>query len=405
PVSNAEVRLESNQVASSLDGEHLMSKAMTDENGIYELEIGEETPSRLVPFKNDGHRTGVSTLDLLKVARHVLGIRPLTSAYQYIAADVTNDGRVSTADMLHIQRLVLGVYAEFPKSNSWRFVKRDFNFGDLDYILKNGFPESYDLSQMDLSEPMDDLDFIAIKIGDLNPDYGSKLRGGNSSSETLSLKTEDQILIPGTQIEVTIKADDFNKVFGFQQELAFDPNQMTLRDIQYHDALDISEDNFGLHRIDDGMITTSWYDLDSKSIEADETIFTLVFDVHRSGQLSDILAISSNEIVTEAYFSDDRIGDVQFIFENDTNDFDITDLAPNPFRNETLLKFSVPATGDVQVTISDISGRLINQRNLQATKGENQIAFKESELNGAGIYIIKLDYKEHTALRKMVLIE
>ena len=76
----------------------------------------------ITPARNDNHKNGVSTLDLVRIQKHLLGIEVFTSPYQFIAADANNNQQVSAIDMIEIRKLVLGIYPTFPQNQSWRFV-------------------------------------------------------------------------------------------------------------------------------------------------------------------------------------------------------------------------------------------------------------------------------------------
>jgi len=95
---------------------------MTDEDGEY-LSASNlmNTSYSVSAYKNDDHRNGVSTLDILLIQRHILSIQPLTSPYQYISADANNDKIISAADLVDIRKIVLEIVSEFPSNNSWRF--------------------------------------------------------------------------------------------------------------------------------------------------------------------------------------------------------------------------------------------------------------------------------------------
>jgi hypothetical protein len=85
---------------------------VTTQNGKYIFPIvplGNEYT--ITPDRNDQHRNGVSTLDLVRIQKHLLGVEPFTSPYQYIAADANNTQAVSAIDLVEIRRLLLGIYS------------------------------------------------------------------------------------------------------------------------------------------------------------------------------------------------------------------------------------------------------------------------------------------------------
>ena len=48
------------------------------------------------PYSNDNPLNGVSTLDIVEIQRHILGMQSLDSPYKIIAADINNDKTLST---------------------------------------------------------------------------------------------------------------------------------------------------------------------------------------------------------------------------------------------------------------------------------------------------------------------
>jgi hypothetical protein len=68
--------------------------------------------------RNDQHKNGVSTLDLVKIQKHLLGIEPFTSPYDLIAADADNHQNVSAIDLIELRKLILGIYTTLPTARA-----------------------------------------------------------------------------------------------------------------------------------------------------------------------------------------------------------------------------------------------------------------------------------------------
>ncbi len=105
--------------------------------------------------KNDIYNVlnGISTLDLVMIQRHILGMQPMQSELMRIAADVNGDKYISVYDMVLLRKLILGISSTLPES--WR--------------IRN----KIDLSQhaiqiVNLSEDVNNADFVLIKVGDIN---------------------------------------------------------------------------------------------------------------------------------------------------------------------------------------------------------------------------------------------
>ena len=82
--------------------------------------------------KDDIALNGVSTLDLVLMQKHILGIDPFDSAYKVIASDVDNNEKVTAADLVNLRRIILGIEDEFSNGqSSWRFVKADVTYPNI----------------------------------------------------------------------------------------------------------------------------------------------------------------------------------------------------------------------------------------------------------------------------------
>lgn len=138
--------------------------AMTTADGRFLLEpfvFAGTQPTAVAELPEDIYRNprlGVSTLDVLLLRMHVLGIQPL-DATQQVAADLNGDGQIDVADVAILQKILLG----FPVSQE-------------DPVLNEGWWRLRTLPFVPLPEngtdPVDrDVTIQAIKLGDLNFSY------------------------------------------------------------------------------------------------------------------------------------------------------------------------------------------------------------------------------------------
>ena len=163
PIQNAEVFLNCNHP------EYPRSE-YTDANGYYSFDaVPDEFSACFITVDKPGdYLYDVSTLDLVKIMRHLLGLQPFTTPYQRIAADLSNDSKVSVSDLILHRRLILGVITELPSSSSWKFLDSNFEFTDPNdpWTDLNDFgAEPYRIMLTpELEAPYD---FIGVKIGDI----------------------------------------------------------------------------------------------------------------------------------------------------------------------------------------------------------------------------------------------
>lgn len=148
-------------------------------DGCYTLQIpdSQDFSATLTPKKNDNPTNGVTTFDAIIIRKHILDIERLPTPYKMIAADINNSGSVSTFDIVLMRKLILGVDDHFTNNSSWRFVDRDYVFPDPNFPSSPPFPESIEVN----GGAMGTVDFIAIKIGDVNDSAEPALVGEDES--------------------------------------------------------------------------------------------------------------------------------------------------------------------------------------------------------------------------------
>lgn len=140
---------------------------LTLETGQYtfsDLEAGVDYT--LLAEKDDDHGNGVTTYDMVLIARHILGVQPLDSPYKIIAADVNRSNSVSTMDLVELRKLVLHLQEDFSNNTAWRFIDADYLFPDPAHPFQEPFPEAIHINN--LIPGLLPASFIGVKVGDVN---------------------------------------------------------------------------------------------------------------------------------------------------------------------------------------------------------------------------------------------
>lgn len=359
----------------------------------------------VTPAKDTNVVNGVTTFDLVLIRKHVLNEQMLDSPYKIIAADANNSASVTTADMVAIQKAILHEVDTFPSNKSWRFVDAAYQFPDPSNPWTEEFPEVYNIN--DLNGNMDSVNFLAIKIGDVN---GSAAPNefwnpvDERTSETLVLRTTNQQLHPDDLTRIPVTSDNFEEIIGFQFTLRFDPAAMEIVDIEPGALPNLTQANFGFSLINQGVVTASWNDSRPQYLPSDETLFTLVVRPLSSKPLEEVLAISSDYTVAEAYFESGDLLDVELEFAEGQGIESALSavVAPNPFTAETTIGFFNPADQEVILRIFNTAGNLVYEQSRMAYKGYGQFSVGSSELSVAGTYIYQLITSDDAVSGKLV---
>jgi hypothetical protein len=359
------------------------------------------------PERNDDPTNGVSTADIVKIQRHILGIESLNSPYKLIAADVNLSATVTAADISEIRKLILGVTSQFNKVQSWTFVPKTYVFPDpaKPYNAPRELSTSVDAGSNVIEN------FVAIKMGDVNTTArGHQFAGSSSRSNgKLNLEIENGQTVAGELYRVEFKSSDFNNIAGYQFTLRFDRQTLSFESIEAG-VLNVDESNFGTSRVNDGILTTSWNNKVAQSSDENSTLFTLVFRAAANANIGKLLAITSDVTAAEAYDAELNVKDVNLGVRTergveDSGVFELYQNTPNPFAKETVIGYRLPEAGAVKLSIYDVTGKVLRVYEMQGVKGLNTFKVQKADLNAGGVLYYQLDAADHTATKRMVVID
>jgi len=357
------------------------------------------------PVKDNDPLNGVSTFDLVLINKHILGLQPLGSPYKMIAADANGNRSITTADMVELRKLILGIYTELPNNTSWRFVDKNYVFPNPSNPFQDIFPETKEIIDPQTHQMYED--FVGIKTGDVN---------GNAVTNSLML-TEDRSV--GTLLfDVENRLVQFGETFTVELRPAEPATgyQFTL----YHPGLQIvdvrpgggmSADNFGFFP-NEQSLTVSYFSNQSAGG------FAVTFRAAASGSLSQMLSMSSRITKAEAYRSDATnaagtahdLFDLGLRFNSDETTTSVSGVGlelyqnqPNPWTNRTRLGFHLPESSEAVLTVFDESGKVLYSRAETFARGYNAVVIDNSVLNVAGgLLFYKVETPTGSAVRRMI---
>jgi hypothetical protein len=221
------------------------------------------------------------------------------------------------------------------------------------------------------------------------------------------LQVEDQELNAGEEYTIDFRADQLSKIQGYQLTLGLEQTAVTFVDIRYGIA---GQNNFGFRSVGEGLITSSWNrDLKAgNQYSEDELLFSLKIRALRDVHLSDVIKVNSRITLAEAYSAGNELMDVGLQFGDGPvvqQAFELMQNVPNPFRETTTIGFYLPKEGEAELRIHDAAGRVIKLIRGDFAAGNQLISLDRAELGGSGILYYTLTAGEHTATKKMILLD
>ncbi len=353
----------------------------------------------ITPERNDDYKNGVSTLDLVRIQKHLLGKEIFTSPYQYIAADANNSRTISALDLVDLRKLILGVHTVLPYNDSWRFIDKKFVMADPTNPWL--FDENLFIEQWQGQSTHND--FIAVKIGDVNNTVKANAlqieprevrRVMNIKAET---KEEAKL---GQIIELKLTLPEI--VSGFQWTLETDGLEyvgVNSGDIQIDDS------NVGL--LENGITTMSWNgDVLSDGIIKQEMSIIVRWRVTTPGKVRNRIRLTNLVTPIESYTPAGEILQVKLAYTDTevSKDFALYQNKPNPWNGQTTIGFDLPEDAKGKLTLFDATGKVIKTIEGDYKAGYNTITLTEKDIPFSGVIYYRLESGEYSASKKMVLI-
>ena len=337
----------------------------------------------LTPVYNENAKAGISTLDIVFLRKHILGIDLLDSPYQIIAADVNNSKSLSTLDIVGMRKVILGLTGEFQNNTSWRFVPALYAFPDPLNPWANGnvFPEIIQVNNLGANEPSKD--FVAIKVGDINQSFSGGLINEDAQDRNAApwtLTTQDQQLVAGLVYRVRFDAADTEALLGLQAAFDFDTERL-----RFTGWARGENDLLQAHHLSDtyasrGSLRLSWTTQRADQWIADGDWLELRFTALQDGLLSEVLRLDTEALRPEVYTgqwtdTDIAVRPISLAFTPlTTDDFALLQNTPNPFTTQTTIGFSLPEAGTATLRVYDLTGRTLHEQTGDYPAGAHRIA-------------------------------
>jgi hypothetical protein len=380
---------------------------VTVEDGNYSFtNLFENVDYKLTPSRNDYHLNGITTLDIVMIQKHILGLDVIVSPYKLIAADVNNDCQVTGADLVQLRKLILGKYTndELPDNSSWRFVTDEFTF--TEGVQPCQYDELVDMSNMSESHIED---FYGIKVGDINGSVEANFtdEADTRTNGALEFEVEEQELKAGKTYEVRIQAKDFQDIYGFQYSIELNGAEYVSIE---SGALPMKSSNVGTSSTKE-MLWISYAEGRGMQVTDEETLFTITLKSTKDGKLSKMMSIVSSPVKGEAYVGTSlEIAQPKLTFRTERGTvidatFALGQNEPNPFKEQTTITFELPKTAEATISVYDVSGKVLYVKTDEYSKGENVLTISRKEIKASGVLYYKLESGDHVSTRKMIVIE
>ncbi len=244
-------------------------------------------------------------------------------------------------------------------------------------------------------------------VGDINASYVPQY--GISKDAPVIELNYNEVLVANVGEEVTIPVSI---------DRAADLGALSLGITYRNDLIEVVGTNYGedFARFDNqtGTLKISWSSLDGVSFNADDDILyikvrvlanidagTRFFELNSFTELADVNAevIEGVNFKTLAISTDatQTIGSLT------------TSNSPNPFNNQTIISYTLPEAGNVNLVVYNKMGQVVKTFvNEYQTAGVHQVTVLSTDLFGPGVYVYRLEVKgetkEYSSTNSIILI-
>ncbi len=354
------------------------------------------------PVREGDDKNGVTTLDLVKIQKHLLGIEFFSSPFQYIAADANNSQTITAIDIIQFRKLILGYYAELPNNQSWRFIDNAHIFPDPASPWASQWQETYVINPF--TNSMNDVNFDAVKIGDLNLSANLQAGSGILLPRTGKSCDVEYAIIPQAEndiYKVEISLLDARQYNALQ--FSFDWDQNSFNVIDWSAGSGISTDDIRMPQLPGQSASLATYTMQGWQ---DESQILLTMWVQKkstnAGSFKLFLKPSPTEPAAYAVLNDEP-----FKVALLRKQVEVSQVynRPNPFKDRTSILYVSDREEKGKLQFFDTNGKLVYSRSIQLSIGENEFFVNRTDLRNAGIYVYKIESAFQYSTNRMIIVE
>ncbi len=346
--------------------------------------------------KEDTYNNGVSTLDLLLIQRHILGINHFTNPHHVIASDVNGSQSVTGSDLVVLRQRVLGtVPNDVMVDDSWVFAVENQNFVDT----LNPWPYKSELSLLTLNEDAMTENFIGIKIGDVSGDVVANAQSSSSelkTEEDVTISADKEVVQKGESIDVKIEMKESFDVYGFQMGIKHQGLELT--EIR-SDVIDVDDESY---RSENNQTKLNWYD--GFPINGNIS-YTMSFVAEENVNVSKAIYLSDELMSNEVYVSNaletrELVLDNNRVLEGFTSQ-----VLANPIVDNSSIEVVSSTTAAYQFTLYDATGNEVITETYDFNEGVNTIPVQKRIFPESGVYYYQLQTGDNIEVKPIVVID
>jgi len=378
---------------------------MTNALGQYTLDgVDVFDPKSIDAQKDNDILNGVTTLDLVMIQRHILGLQTLDSPYKLLAADINNSRSISASDLIALRKVILGISDKFDNNTSWRFVPGEYVFQDPKFPFD--YPSKINLDS--LFEDKNNVNFTAVKVGDINNSAKANANSNNAETRSASVVlVAEPIAYEANQVvEFVLKASENIDIIGTQFALSYDRQSLRFDGLASA-KWNINPSQINTFRANEGLLLVSYDVANGQSISADDELIKVRFIALKNGN-TDRITLDHDVMTGEIYETNTQKSALRLTHRSKGDSKYVNNLyqnQPNPFKGNTKISFELAEGSNVNLKVMDMTGKVVYLHNDKYEAGFHELNIQSSSFGSSGMYYYQIEAGTFVASKKMILIE
>lgn len=317
-------------------------------------------------------------------------------------------------------------------ANKDTLIKEDYilvqdkpDFGDVDL---NGQVQAYDASKI-LKYLVDYIDLNNMQLinaevsgNDTITAYDASLiaqyvvhlidvfpadTGSFSDSASGKITMDDDLITPGDIVEIPLILNESNNIFSFEGLLKFNPEHLIFDSLEWSES---ASDFLTEVKIDSGLIKFAGAgtvpDIENNTFAILKLVVNEVFNENET--ILELKRLRWNEGPINEDVASSKLTNVVSSAQKHTKapkEFYLGQNYPNPFNPITTIRYDVPKTSDVILTIYNTNGQVVDVLiNQKQEPGFYQVKWDASKV-GTGVYFYHLKADDFKQVGKCLLLK
>lgn len=329
---------------------------------------------------------------------------PNYTPFSVEVADVNNSGTLTGVDPLTVMRRSINIpgYSPFPTGNTPNFqvaAGEVATMGTKLYpqapsnvftpmgVYAAGTTDFYYVGTITGKAGNTVMNIYFVAGGDVNASYVPQ--GGAKAQPSLSYSNVINANV-GEVVNIPVLVDQSVNVNAMNMSLTFNNNVLEVLAVNGYDVVNIDNAN--------GLVNVAWFDVNSKSIAANDKIMVIqarilgdvasydrLFELNGLNELADATATTIEGVSFTTTAINTSVAGL-----NDLSDLSSSSY-PNPFQSEATIAYTLPETGKVSVVVYNKLGQEVKTLvNEVQVAGAQTVRLTSSDLNGNGAYLYKV---------------